>query len=184
MASEKEAALKEATRVLQYILKEELTEDDKNQIVEDSIENFNEHVNPGWLVYRKSMSTDAAFVEWEDSQETFKDTHGKEFIDCLGGFGIYTAGHRNPEIVAAVHAQLNRYALHSQELVDPLRGYLAKLVSMCTPGDLKYAFFCNGGAEANEMALKLARLASGNHYFISTVNSFHGKSLGSGIGYG
>ena len=178
MASEKKAALKEAARVLEYILKDELTEDDKNQIVKDSIDNFNEHVNPGWLTYRKSVSTDAAFVEWEDSQETFKDTHGKEFIDCLGGFGIYTAGHRNPEIVAAVQAQLNRYALHSQELVDPLRGYLAKLVSMSTPGDLKYAFFCNGGAEANEMALKLARLASGNHYFISTVNGFHGKSLG------
>jgi len=87
MASEKEAALKEATRVLQYILKDELTEDDKNQIVKDSIENFNDHVNPGWLTYRKSVSTDAAFVEWEDSQETFRDTHGNEFIDCLGGFG-------------------------------------------------------------------------------------------------
>jgi putrescine aminotransferase len=174
----KEAVLQEATRVLDYITKKNLTEDDKNQIVKDSVENFNEHVNPGWLIYRKSVSTDASFVEWEDSQETFKDTHGKEFIDCLGGFGVYTAGHRNPEIVAAVEAQLNRYALHSQELLDPLRGYLAKLVSMCTPGDLKYAFFCNGGAEANEMALKLARLASGNHYFISTVNGFHGKSLG------
>jgi putrescine aminotransferase len=178
MGINKEAVLQEATRVLDYIKKKDLTETDKNQIVDDSIENFNEHVNPGWLIYRKSVSTDASFVEWEDSQETFKDTHGKEFIDCLGGFGIYTAGHRNPEIVAAVEAQLNRYALHSQELVDPLRGYLAKLVSMCTPGDLKYAFFCNGGAEANEMALKLARLASGNHYYISTVNGFHGKSLG------
>ncbi|MBW2679016.1 MAG: aminotransferase class III-fold pyridoxal phosphate-dependent enzyme, partial [Deltaproteobacteria bacterium] len=136
------------------------------------------HVNPGWLEYRKSVSTDATFVEWEDSQETFKDTHGNEFIDCLGGFGVYTAGHRNPEIVKAVQAQLNRYALHSQELVDPLRGYLAKLVAMCTPGDLQYAFFCNGGAEAVEMALKLARLASGKHYYISTVNGFHGKSLG------
>ena len=178
MGSDKEAALKEATRVLQYIQKDNLAEDDKNRIVKDSIDNFNEHVNPGWLVYRKSVSTDAAFVEWEDSHETFRDTHGKEFIDCLGGFGVYTAGHRNPEIVAAVQAQLSRYALHSQELVDPLRGYLAKLVSMCTPGDLKYAFFCNGGAEAVEMALKLARLASGNHYFISTVNGFHGKSMG------
>ncbi len=178
MGINKEAVLQEATRVLDYIMKKDLTEADKNQIVQDSIENFNEHVNPGWLIYRKSVSTDASFVEWEDSQETFKDTHGKEFIDCLGGFGIYTAGHRNPEIVAAVQAQLNRYALHSQELVDPLRGYLAKLVSMCTPGDLKYAFFCNGGAEANEMALKLARLASGKHYFISTVNGFHGKSFG------
>ncbi|MCK5915283.1 MAG: aminotransferase class III-fold pyridoxal phosphate-dependent enzyme, partial [Deltaproteobacteria bacterium] len=140
--------------------------------------NFNSHVNPGWLKYRKSVSDDAAFVEWEDSDETFRDTDGKEFIDCLGGFGVYTAGHRNAEVVEAVQAQLNRYALHSQELVDPLRGYLAKLLAMCTPGDLQYAFFCNGGAEAVEMALKLARLASGKHYFISTVNGFHGKSLG------
>lgn len=170
--------LKESSRILDYILKDELAEKDKDRIIEDSIDNFNKYVNPGWLEYRKSVSTDAAFVEWEDSQETFKDTHGNEFIDCLGGFGVYTAGHRNPEIVKAVKAQLNRYALHSQELVDPLRGYLAKLVAMCTPGDLKYAFFCNGGAEAVEMALKLARLASDKHYYISMVNGFHGKSLG------
>ena len=178
MSNQKDAALKEASRVLDFILQRDLSEEDKDRIVSDSIENFNEHVNPSWLKYRKSVSTDAAFVEWEDSLETFKDAHGKEFIDCLGGFGVYTAGHRNPEVVAAVQAQLNRYALHSQELVDPLRGYLAKLVSMITPGDLKYAFFCNGGAEAVEMALKLGRLATGNHYYISTVNGFHGKSLG------
>ena len=178
MATYKEDVLKESTRILDFILKDELDAKDKDRIISDSIENFNNHVNPGWLEYRKSVSTDEAFVEWQDSQETFMDTHGNEFIDCLGGFGIYTAGHRNPEIVKAVQAQLNRYALHSQELVDPLRGYLAKLVSMSTPGDLKYAFFCNGGAEAVEMALKLARLASGKHYYISTVNGFHGKSLG------
>jgi len=178
MTAYKDDVLKESSRILDYILKDELAEDEKDRIIADSIENFNDHVNPGWLEYRKSVSTDATFVEWEDSQETFKDTHGNEFIDCLGGFGVYTAGHRNPEIVKAVQAQLKRYALHSQELVDPLRGYLAKLVSMSTPGDLKYAFFCNGGAEAVEMALKLARLASGKHYYISTVNGFHGKSLG------
>ncbi len=178
MTDYKEDVLRESSRVLDYILKEELSEDEKQRVIDDSIDNFNEHVNPGWLKYRKSVSTDAAFVEWTDSQETFQDTFGNEFIDCLGGFGVYTAGHRNPEIVKAVRAQLDRYALHSQELVDPLRGYLAKLVSMCTPGDLKYAFFCNGGAEAVEMALKLARLASGNHYYISTVDGFHGKSLG------
>ncbi len=178
MTAYKDDVLKESSRILDFILKDELDADDKDRIISDSIANFNDHVNPGWLEYRKSVSTDAAFVEWQDSQETFMDTHGNEFIDCLGGFGIYTAGHRNPEIVKAVQAQLNRYALHSQELVDPLRGYLAKLVSMCTPGDLKYAFFCNGGAEAVEMALKLARLASGKHYYISTVNGFHGKSLG------
>jgi len=178
MVTQKAEALQEASRVLDYIMKDELGDGEKDRIVEDSIGNFNEHVNPGWLIYRKSVSTNEAFVEWEDSQETFKDIYGNEFIDCLGGFGIYSCGHRNPEVVRAVQAQLNRYALHSQELVDPLRGYLAKLVSMITPGDLKYAFFCNGGAEAVEMSLKLARLASGKHYFISMVNAFHGKSLG------
>jgi putrescine aminotransferase len=178
MSLDRESIVKEASRILDYILKESLTDTDKHRIVTDSVENFNEHINPGWLVYRKSVSTDATFVEWEDSQENFRDLYGNEFIDCLGGFGIYTAGHRNPEIVKAVQAQLGRYALHSQELLDPLRGYLAKLVAMITPGDLKYAFFTNGGAEAIEMALKLARLASGKHYYISTVGGFHGKSMG------
>ncbi|SNR98540.1 putrescine aminotransferase [Anaerovirgula multivorans] len=178
MKTDKKAALQEAQKVLDFIIKEELTDVEKDQIVKDSIENFNENVNPGWLNYRKSVSTNEAFVEWEDSVETFKDLYGNEFIDCLGGFGIYTCGHRNPEILKYVQAQLNRYALHSQELVDPLRGYLAKILAMATPGDLQYAFFCNGGAEAVEMALKLARLALGKHYYISTVNGFHGKSYG------
>jgi len=178
MKADTQAVLNEATRILEFILKTDLNAEDRQRIISDSIDNFNQHVNPGWLKYRKSVSTDAAFVEWTDSRETFMDTRGKAFIDCLGGFGVYTAGHRNPEIVKAVQAQLNRYALHSQELVDPLRGYLAKLVAMCTPGDLQYSFFCNGGAEAVEMALKLARLASGKHYYISTVNGFHGKSMG------
>jgi len=178
MKHENQETINEAKRILGYILKSDLSEEDKGRIQTDSIDNFNSYVNPGWLKYRKSVSDDAAFVEWSDSNETFQDTHGREFIDCLGGFGVYTAGHRNEEVVEAVQAQLNRYALHSQELVDPLRGYLAKLLAMCTPGDLKYAFFCNGGAEAVEMALKLARLASGKHYYISTVNGFHGKSLG------
>jgi putrescine aminotransferase len=178
MSYSKNEALNQASRVLDYILKPELSEDEKKRIIGDSVDNFNQHVNPGWLLYRKSVSTDATFVEWEDSGETFQDVYRKTFIDCLGGYGVYTAGHRNPEIVKAVKAQLNRYALHSQELVDPLRGYLAQLVAMITPGDMQYSFFCNGGAEAVEMALKLARLASGKHYFISMVDGFHGKSMG------
>jgi putrescine aminotransferase len=174
----KQLALQEVSKVLDFILKDELAKEEKDQIVQDSIYNFNNHINPGWLDYRKSVSTNETFVEWEDSMETFKDLYGNEFIDCLGGFGIYTCGHRNPEIVKYVKAQLERYALHSQELVDPLRGYLAKAVALCTPGDLQYSFFCNGGAEAVEMALKLARIATKNHYYISTVNGFHGKSYG------
>lgn len=65
-----------------------------------------------------------------------------------------------------------------KELLDPLRGYLAKALADITPGDLQYCFFTNGGAEAVEMALKLARIATGGRWFISTVGAFHGKSMG------
>ncbi|WP_027400467.1 putrescine aminotransferase [Anaerovorax odorimutans] len=174
----KELALKEAKRVVGYIESEALTKEQKDTIVKDSIANFNENVNPGWLEYRKSVSTDAAFVEWTDSLDHFEDLYGTQFIDCLGGFGIFTAGHRNPAILKTVKAQLDKYALHSQELLDPLRGYLAKLTAMITPGDLQYCFFTNGGAEAVEMALKLARLATGGRWYISTTGAFHGKSMG------
>jgi len=165
-------------KALSYIEKNSLTDADKKTIVDDSVDNFNNHINPGWLKYRKSMSTNAAFVEWESRDSYFSDLYGNEFIDCLGGFGIFNFGHRNPEIVKYVKAQLDRLALHSQELLDPLRGYLARAMAEITPGDLQYCLFTNGGAEAVEMALKLARLASGKRWFISTVNGFHGKSIG------
>ena len=53
MAATKEVALQEAKRILSYIESKELTDEDKERITKDSIENFNNHVNPGWLVYRK-----------------------------------------------------------------------------------------------------------------------------------
>lgn len=174
----KEHALKDLDRALGYITGDQLSNEDKGRIVEDAIENYNTYVNPGWLKYRKAVSTNAAFVEWMDHDSYFYDVYGEEFIDCLGGFGIYMCGHRNPEILKAVEAQLHRQALHSQELLDPLRGYLAKAMAEITPGDLQYCFFTNGGAEAVEMALKLARIATGGRWYISTIGGFHGKSMG------
>ena len=178
MTAKNKEALELATRVVDYIEKDALTDADKKAIHDESIANFNENYNPGWLEYRKSVSTDSAFIEWEDEGDVFRDLNGTEFIDCLGGFGIFICGHNNQEIKKTVRAQLDRFSLHSQELVDPLRGYLAKLLAMITPGDLQYSFFTNGGAEAVEMALKLARLATGGRWYISTVGAFHGKSMG------
>ena len=145
----------------------------------DSVVPYQE--SPGWLKYRKSVSSDSeqgAVLEWQDEGAYCYGLNGEKFIDCLGGFGIYTCGHRNPEILKTVKAQLDHQALHSQELLDPLRGYLAKALADITPGDLQYCFFTNGGAEAVEMALKLARIATGGRWFISTVGAFHGKSMG------
>lgn len=174
----KEKAVSMLEEVLGYIEKDQLSPEEAKRMTAESIDNYNEYVNPGWLMYRKSVSTNAAFVEWKDHGSCFSDVNGVEFIDCLGGFGIYMCGHRNPEILRYVKAQLEHQALHSQELVDPLRGYLAKALAEITPGDLRYCFFTNGGAEAVEMAIKLARIASGGKWYISTVGGFHGKSMG------
>jgi putrescine aminotransferase len=79
----------------------------------------------------------------------------------------------------AVRDQLDRQAIHSQELIDPLRTYLANLVALITPGDLQFAFFTNSGTESIEGCLKMATLATGRHHFIGAAGAFHGKSMGS-----
>lgn len=165
-------------KVLEYIHSDEMTDSQKETMTKETIDYFDNYVSPGWLKYRKSVSTNSATLEWKDHDSICEGLYGEEFIDCLGGFGIYTCGHRNPEILETVKAQLDHQALHSQELLDPLRGYLAKAVADITPGDLQYCFFTNGGAEAVEMALKLARIATGGRWYISTVGAFHGKSMG------
>jgi len=172
-------ALSYANKVLSFVEKTELTREEKDWVVKETVDGFKDHYNPGFLEYRKSVSTDYTAVEWEDSGTGFTDIYGKKFIDCLGGYGIYNVGHRNPKVMAAVKNQLNRQALHSQELLDPLRAMLAKLVAMVTPGDLQYAFFTNSGTETVEGALKLAKLHTGRPGIIAAAGAFHGKSLGS-----
>jgi len=173
----REESLELASEILSFIESETLTVEQKKKIVSDSVENFTNHVTKAILAHRKSVSTDYSVVEWEDEGAIFRDTMGDEYIDCLGGYGVYLLGHRHPKVVKAVEAQLKRYALHSQEMVDPLRGYLSKLVAYITPGDLQHSYLVNCGTEANEMALKLARLATGKKCVISTERGFHGKTL-------
>lgn len=175
---DKEATIAKLDEVIGYIKKDKFDSKTIKKITDDTLEGFDNYVSPGWLKYRKSVSTDAAVLEWHDEGSIDYGLNDEEFIDFLGGFGIYTFGHRNQEILETVEAQLKHQALHSQELLDPLRSYLAKAVAEITPGDLQYSFFTNGGAEAVEMALKLARIATGGRWYISTVGAFHGKSMG------
>ncbi|WP_318502898.1 putrescine aminotransferase [Bacillus sp. T3] len=168
-------------KVLSLIEKENITQEEAAWITKETVDGFRENVNPGFLSYRKTVTKDGQFaaVEWSDNGACFKDVNGKEYIDCLGGFGIYNVGHRHPKVVKAVTDQLKRQALHSQDLLDPLRAMLAKILADITPGDLKYAFFTNSGTESVEAALKLAKMYSERTTFISTTRAFHGKSLGS-----
>ena len=79
----------------------------------------------------------------------------------------------------AVRAQLRRTPMPSQELIDPLRGVLARLMADITPGDIKYSFFCASGTEAIEGAIKLAKMYTKKSGFIVAVKAFHGKTMGS-----
>ena len=168
--------------MLDLIGKPAITPDDAAWITSETLNGFRDHVNPGFLEYRKALSVDhaSAAVEWEDAgPNAFRDVNGKEYIDCLGGFGIFNVGHRHPKVVKAVTDQLKRQALHSQDLLDPLRAMLAKTLSMVTPGNLEYAFFCNSGTEAVEAALKLARAYDPKKpTIVAATKGFHGKSFG------
>ena len=158
-----------------------LDPDDKNLIIKHTLENFDDYFNRGFLHYRKSVAEaeDFAAIEWTGQGSIIEDIMGRKFIDCLGGFGVYNMGIRHPKIVAAVKAQLDRMPLSSQELLDPLRGFLAELLGELAPGDLQECFFISDGTEAVEGALKLARLYTKKAGFISTTGGFHGKSMGS-----
>ena len=124
-------------------------------------------------------SGDWAAVEWSGSGAVFKDVLGREYLDFLGGFGMMDLGWSHPDVVRAVKAQLDRSPMPSQELIDPLRGVLAKLLAEITPGDLKYSWFAASGTEANEAAMKIAKLYTGKTAFIVGVKAFHGKTMGS-----
>lgn len=172
-------AKRKSAEVLELIGKKTLSQGEREKVIKESVQYWSDHVNAGFLQYRKSVSTDYTAVEWDDIGAIFRDVNGKEFLDMLGGFGIYSVGHRHPKVLKAVTDQLARQGIHSQELIDPLRTYLAHLVALITPGDLQYAFFTNSGTESVEGCLKMAMLATGRHHFIGAIGGFHGKSLGS-----
>ena len=145
------------------------------EIVRECVENFNAYLNR----WPDSRALHDAVVEWEGEGCLLRDINGREFIDCLGGFGIFALGHRHPKVIAAVKAQLDRLALHSQWMMNPVAADAARRLAEITPGDLRKTFWCSTGTEAVEGALKLARLRTGKKKFVSTINSFHGKTFGS-----
>ncbi|HET6276235.1 MAG TPA: putrescine aminotransferase [Candidatus Cybelea sp.] len=169
--------------VLGLIEKSEITPADAAWIARETVESFREHVNPGFLEYRKATDSRnaSAVVEWSDAgPNSYRDLNGRTYLDCLGGFGIFNVGHRNPKVIKAVSDQLRRQPLHSQDLLDPLRAMLAKALAMLTPEGLEYSFFCNSGTEAVEGALKLARAYDPTKQtIVAATKGFHGKSYGS-----
>lgn len=149
--------------------------DHYEEIAAQALENSIEHLNHA---YKQKLCGAEGAVEFRDGGVYTYDNHGKRYLDCLGGYGIFNVGHRHPKVINAVKAQLDQVCLHSQDLLNPWSAHLARQLAAIAPGDLKYSFFCNSGTEAVEGAIKLARLYTGKTEIISTRNSYHGVSMG------
>ncbi|MDD2483785.1 MAG: aminotransferase class III-fold pyridoxal phosphate-dependent enzyme [Eubacteriales bacterium] len=170
--------LKYTEYALKTISQKSMTEEEQEVFINEARNNFDNHINPGFLEYRKSAGGDQMAMEWMSQGDTFTDLHGKEYIDCLGGFGAFNCGHRHPKIIEAVKNQLDKQPLSSAELVDANRSLLARILADVTPGDLQYTFFTSSGTESVECALKMATLATGRHYYVAFKADFHGKTMG------
>jgi len=145
--------------------------------VNEVLEKYKQYVNPGFT----RLLQFAGFGDLEVIAEgcVVTTATGQQYLDFLGGFGVFSLGHRHPRVVEAVHQQLDRMPLSTRTFFNEPQALLAERLAQVTPGDLRYTFFSNSGTEAVEAALKMARIASGKTDFVSTVGSFHGKTLGS-----
>ena len=107
------------------------------------------------------------------------DAEGIEYLDFLSQYGAVSFGHNHPELWAALAAcAQEQLPAMIQPLVPVAAQELAEKLAAVTPGDLGITVFTNSGAEAVEAAIKLARARTGRLTILSTINGFHGKTLG------
>lgn len=147
------------------------------RISEETAEKYRNYVNPGIANILKFSGFDVP----EDRAEGcyIWDISGRKFLDCVGGYGAFSLGHRHPKVVEAVMKQLEKEALKSHFFMSMELADACEALAGVLPGDINYSFLCNSGTEAVEGALKAARIHTGRNEFIGAVNSFHGKSFGS-----
>jgi len=111
------------------------------------------------------------------SGSTVWDSDGKEYIDCVAGIAVCSTGHCHPAVVKAICDQAHDLIHCSNLYYVPHQAELAK--KLVEISGLEKVFFSNSGAEANDGALKLARVRTGRKKFVSFAHGFHGRTIGS-----
>jgi taurine---2-oxoglutarate transaminase len=108
----------------------------------------------------------------------FWDFDGKRYLDFASQLVNVSIGHQHPKVVAAIKEQAEKLCTIGPPMATEPRSTLARLLAEVTPGDLEMSFFTNGGAEANENAIKLARWYTGRHKIVARYRSYHGATGG------
>ncbi len=140
------------------------------QIVEDA----KRHVLYSWSV---QDAIDPIAVAGAEGRY-FWDYDGKRYLDFASQLVNVSIGHGHPKLVAAIKEQAETLATIGPPMATESRSRLGKLLAEVTPGDLSMSFFTNGGAEANENAIKLARWYTGRHKVVVRYRSYHGATGG------
>jgi len=108
----------------------------------------------------------------------FWDYEGKRYLDFASQLVNVSIGHQHPKVVAAIKEQAERLTTIGPPMATESRSTLGRLLAEVTTGDLSMSFFTNGGAEANENAIRLARWYTGRHKVIARYRSYHGATGG------
>lgn len=113
------------------------------------------------------------------------DAQGKPYLDACGGAAVSCLGHAHPDVLAAMHRQIDQLAYaHTSFFTSDVVEQLADHLTRTAPGELNYAYFVSGGSEAIETALKMARQyfveigQPSRTRFIARKQSYHGNTLG------
>ena len=109
----------------------------------------------------------------------FWTPEGKRFIDFNSQLMCVNIGHGDERVIRAIHEQASVLAYANPFMATEARARLGAKLAEITPGDIDVFFFTNGGAEANENAIKLARMATGRHKILARYRSYHGATAGS-----
>lgn len=139
---------------------------------------LSEYINPQMARVLKTIGFDPAYVRGKGAH--LWDDRGNDYLDMVGGFGVFGIGRSHPRVISAIRQYLD---LESPNLVKMgtqlISGLLAeKLVEEFAPEGLDTVFFCNSGAEAVEGALKFAHAFTGKSRFVYCANGYHGLTLG------
>src|SRR5437588_9862032 len=115
-------ALNDSQRYLDVVQKQQLGKSEAEWLIETTVSNFAKYYNSGFIEYRKSVAEagDFAAVEWMGRGATFKDVLGREYNDCLGGFGWFNPGCAHPKVGGAVQPKLANSPLPTQDFLNPL----------------------------------------------------------------
>ena len=106
------------------------------------------------------------------------DADGRRYLDFSSQLMNVNIGHSHPRVVAAIKEQADQLLYVAPAFATQVRGELGRLLAEITPGDLKKTFFTLGGAEANENAIKIARLFTGRQKIVTRYRSYHGATYG------